>query len=98
MSAPVGSYRASVTAIWASAPQTLDELARAEAPRATWLSAVSDFVRQRPLGAVGAAIIVLVLVLAVTAGWVAPYDPLLNDYAAMLAAPSAGHWLGTDAF
>jgi len=82
----------------AAAPQTLDELARAEAPRATWVSAVASFVRQRPLGAVGAAIIVLVLVLAVTAGWVAPYDPLMNDYSAMLAAPSAGHWLGTDAF
>src|SRR5919198_2340891 len=28
----------------------------------------------------------------------APYDPLSTDYAAMLAAPSAAHWLGTDAF
>src|SRR3989441_995913 len=29
---------------------------------------------------------------------IAPYDPLATDYGAMLARPSAGHWLGTDAF
>ena len=82
----------------AAAPQTVEELTRTQEPRAHWLSAVTNFVRQRPLGAVGAAIIVLTSVLAATAGWIAPYDPLANDYAAMLGAPSAAHWLGTDAF
>ena len=82
----------------AAAPHTVDELARADAAPAGWHSVASKFIRQRPLGAVGAAIIVLTAVLAAGAGWIAPYDPLLNDYAAMLAAPSAGHWLGTDAF
>jgi len=38
------------------------------------------------------------LLVALTAGWIAPYDPLVTDYGAMLAAPSASHWLGTDAF
>jgi peptide/nickel transport system permease protein len=37
-------------------------------------------------------------VCAVFAPWVAPYDPLTVDYTAMLAAPSAEHWLGTDSF
>ncbi|HEY7677268.1 MAG TPA: ABC transporter permease, partial [Candidatus Methylomirabilis sp.] len=33
-----------------------------------------------------------------TATFIAPYDPLGVDFGAMLAAPSADHWLGTDAF
>jgi len=81
----------------AAAPHTVDELARAEAP-AGWRSGIADFIRQRPLGAVGAAIIALVVVVAASAGWLAPYDPLANDYAAMLAPPGVSHWLGTDAF
>ena len=59
---------------------------------------VLDFARRRPLGAIGALIIVFMVVLAAGAGWLAPYDPLETDYGAMLAAPSAGHWLGTDAY
>jgi peptide/nickel transport system permease protein len=82
----------------AANPQALDELNRAARPRARWIAAILDFVRHRPLGAIGAAIIVVMVVLAATAGYLAPYDPLETDYAAMLAAPNAAHWLGTDAF
>src|SRR5262245_47600838 len=56
------------------------------------------FVTQQPLGAAGLVIIVLMAVCAAFAQWVAPYDPLAVDYGAMLAAPSAEHWLGTDSF
>jgi peptide/nickel transport system permease protein len=56
------------------------------------------FARQRPLGAAGAAIILVMVAAAVLAGAVAPYDPLANDYAVMLQAPSASHWFGTDSF
>ncbi len=35
---------------------------------------------------------------ALFANWVAPYHPLDIDYAAMLQAPGASHWLGTDTF
>jgi peptide/nickel transport system permease protein len=35
---------------------------------------------------------------AVFADLIAPYNPLATDYGAMLAAPSAQHWLGTDEF
>ena len=79
-------------------PQILDELSRTAPQRARWISAIFEFVRDRPLGAIGAAIILVMAALAATAGFIAPYNPLENDYAAMLAAPNAAHWLGTDAF
>jgi peptide/nickel transport system permease protein len=76
--------------------------AAAEAPPAPelprWLSGVILFVRRRPLGAAGAAIIVLMILAAVCAPIIAPYDPLETDFLAMLSPPSAEHWLGTDAF
>ena len=63
-----------------------------------WLAAVSDFARRRPLGAVGAAVVVVMIVVALLAGVLAPYDPVAVDFGAMLSRPSAQHWLGTDAF
>jgi len=82
----------------AATPQTVDELTRIEEPQAGWQGSIVRFVRQRPLGAIGAAIVIVMAVVAATAGLIAPYDPLETDYAAMLAAPDAKHWLGTDAF
>jgi peptide/nickel transport system permease protein len=79
-------------------PRTVEELTRAERPRSRWIGAVLHFVRHRPLGAVGGVIIVVMAVVAATAGLIAPFDPLETDYAAMLAAPDASHWLGTDAY
>ncbi|HEU5189605.1 MAG TPA: ABC transporter permease [Methylomirabilota bacterium] len=63
-----------------------------------WLAAVLDFARRRPLGAVGAAVVVVMIVVALLAGVLAPYDPVAVDFGAMLSRPSAQHWLGTDAF
>jgi peptide/nickel transport system permease protein len=68
------------------------------AERGKWWRIVREFSRARPLGATGAAIVLLNLVVAATANVIAPYDPLATDYGAMLARPSAAHWLGTDAF
>ena len=63
-----------------------------------WLEASSRFTRQRPLGAVGAAIIGIMIAAAALAGFVSPYDPLATDYGKMLQAPSSFHWFGTDTF
>src|SRR5262245_25752190 len=79
----------------ATIPHALDA---PELPARRWPQAVVDFCRQRPLGALGAAVVALNLVVAVGAPLLAPYDPLATDYGAMLAAPSRAHWLGTDAF
>lgn len=59
---------------------------------------VLQFMVQQPLGAAGLLIIIIMFVASVFAKQVAPYDPLMVNYEAMLAAPSWQHWLGTDAF
>jgi peptide/nickel transport system permease protein len=63
-----------------------------------WWAAVRDFARRRTLGAIGAVVVLGMIVVGVLAGPLAPYDPLAVDFGAMLAAPSTAHWLGTDAF
>jgi peptide/nickel transport system permease protein len=59
---------------------------------------IARFCRQRPLGAIGAAIIAAMIGAALLADLIAPFDPLANDYGAMMQAPSANHWFGTDSF
>src|SRR5205823_3641343 len=62
------------------------------------LAATRQFCRARTLGAVGAAVIVVMFAVALLAPVLAPYDPEAVDFAAMLARPSLAHWLGTDSF
>jgi peptide/nickel transport system permease protein len=68
------------------------------APRRRWLAVVGEFCRQRPLGALGAAVVAVNILVGVGANVISPYDPLATDYGAMLARPTTAHWLGTDAF
>ena len=82
----------------AATPRTVEELTGSETRRSRTMSVVLDFIRRRPLGALGGAFILLVVAVAASAGLIAPYDPLETDYAAMLSAPDASHWLGTDAY
>ncbi|WP_348786873.1 ABC transporter permease [Leifsonia sp. NPDC080035] len=48
-----------------------------------------------PLAVVGTVIIAVWLVIAVFAPWIAPYDPLAQDFTKLLA-PNAVNWFGTD--
>lgn len=57
-----------------------------------------NFVREQPVAAIGLFVILLMAVVAAFADVLAPYDPLDVDFAAMLAGPSAEHWLGTDTY
>jgi peptide/nickel transport system permease protein len=66
--------------------------------RSRWVAAAGEFCRRRPLGAVGAAAILLLFAVAALAPVIATHDPLAVHFDAMLARPSARHWLGTDAF
>ena len=60
------------------------------------LSTISRFVRTKPLGAFGAALIILFLLLALCAQWLAPY-PYDTAVATRLLPPSFAHPFGTDA-
>ncbi|MGB3386523.1 MAG: ABC transporter permease, partial [Pseudaminobacter sp.] len=47
------------------------------------------------VGIAGAVLTTLVF-FAISADWVAPYDPLKQNLIEALQGPSAAHWLGTD--
>src|SRR5579872_3757041 len=53
---------------------------------------------RRPTARVGAAIVVVFLLLTVVAPLIAPYDPLDQDFANSLQAPSGEHFFGTDQY
>lgn len=61
------------------------------------LSQLARFAQHKPLGAAGAAVIVVLILLALGAGVIAPYDPLEHS-PARLAAPSSVNLVGTDQF
>jgi peptide/nickel transport system permease protein len=45
---------------------------------------------------IGLAIVLMFVVLALFAPWLAPQDPVATDWGAIRKAPSAAHWFGTD--
>jgi ABC-type dipeptide/oligopeptide/nickel transport system permease subunit len=59
---------------------------------------VCKFVRTKPLGVAGAAIIVLMALAAVCADLIAPYDVYEINRPLQFVPPSLAHWLGTDEF
>jgi peptide/nickel transport system permease protein len=67
-------------------------------PQKSWLTVVSRWCRRQPLGAFSGSLLVIIILVAVFADVVAPYDPELNDFAAMLTPPGMDYLLGTDQF
>lgn len=61
-------------------------------------STLGRWMRRNPLAAASVIFLVLLVLAAVFAPWVVPYDPLANDYTAMFSPPSGRHWLGTDSY
>ena len=49
-----------------------------------------------PAALFGATLVLVFVVLAVFASWIAPYDPNKTNFLMLRKAPSAMHWLGTD--
>ncbi|HXH21587.1 MAG TPA: ABC transporter permease [Dehalococcoidia bacterium] len=60
------------------------------------LPALMVVVRRHPVGAAAFLVIALIAFSAVASPLIAPYDPLIQDYDALLKGPSADHLLGTD--
>jgi len=62
------------------------------------LQTVLSFCVREPLGAFGMLLVLVMALAAVSADWLAPFDPTSNDFGAMTEAPSWTHLLGTDQF
>ena len=62
----------------------------------TWLDKAKTLVRQNKLAAFSALLIIFMILIAVFAPLVAPYDHLQQSLSDRLQHPSAAHWLGTD--
>lgn len=57
---------------------------------------ISGALVRNPLAAVGAVIILMLILTAIFAPIVATHDPLLQDLTKRLLRPSSAHWMGTD--
>ncbi len=78
---------------------TLDALAvvsgSARESRSLWSDACSRLLRN-PVAMAGGAVSILLILVAFTAPYIAPYDPVHQDLANSLAGPSMTHLAGTD--
>ena len=57
-----------------------------------------EMIKKQPLGTVGFLVVIAMIVMAVFANYLTPYDPEENDFASMLVAPGWEFLLGTDQF
>jgi peptide/nickel transport system permease protein len=55
-----------------------------------------EFLRRSSLGRWGFGLTLVLIIVALAAPWLAPYDPVAQNLPARLVAPSASHWMGTD--
>jgi peptide/nickel transport system permease protein len=72
------------------------EVASAELRAAPTTTRGQRWRRRYGLAALGAAVVVIWLIVALLAPWLSPYRPDAVDVSQRLLAPSAAHWLGTD--
>src|SRR5919199_4350586 len=66
-------------------------------PQETWHRRLGELAQRKPLGAVGAVIILLLLLVALGAPWLAPFPYDVGGAATRLQGPSLEHPFGTDA-
>ena len=62
----------------------------------TIVQELGAFAWRNPLSAVGGVIGLLIILMAITAPWIAPRDPLKTDFRRMNKPPNAESWFGTD--
>ena len=67
-------------------------------PKPSTASKIFYFIHTKKLGAFGAGIILTMVLMAICADFVSPYDPLENNYEKFLQAPNLENLLGTDRF
>lgn len=54
------------------------------------------FLKREPMGLAGVLILGFIILVAIFAPWIAPYDPSATDYYAQFQSPSLDHPMGTD--
>ncbi len=57
-----------------------------------------EMIKKQPLGTVGFLVVIAMIVMAIGANYLTPYDPEENDFANMLISPGWEFLLGTDQF
>ncbi len=67
-------------------------------PKRSIFTVMGELVRKQPVGAVGAFIVLAMIVMATFAPYLTPYDPEANSFEHMLTPPSTAFFLGTDQF
>ena len=89
----VSTPESATTNVVTSKPATSGPATRRRSPFATFFGRL---IKEKPLGAVSAAVVVILVLMSVFAGALAPYD--IEDFRAKdrLQGPSAAHPLGTD--
>jgi peptide/nickel transport system permease protein len=60
------------------------------------MKSLRDFLRASDAGRVGVILTLLLVILAITAPWIAPSDPNAQNLPARLSAPNSMHWMGAD--
>jgi peptide/nickel transport system permease protein len=60
------------------------------------LQELGDFLRRSVPGRWGFALTLILVIVALAAPLLAPYDPVAQNLPARLLSPSAAHWMGTD--
>lgn len=64
----------------------------------SWGERGMEMMRKNPLGAMGGLLVLLMIVLAIFANFLTPFDPESNSFEHMLVPPGTEFWLGTDQF
>jgi peptide/nickel transport system permease protein len=72
--------------------------AQLAAARPSFGKASLAWIRQQPLGAASALCVIAMILMALFAPQISPFDPVANHYDAMQIAPNGKFWLGTDQF
>jgi peptide/nickel transport system permease protein len=64
--------------------------------RASLWTKIRRFVQESKVGAASALVILLLIVIAIFAPLIVPYDPLAQDHSNLMGPPDGSHWMGTD--
>jgi peptide/nickel transport system permease protein len=59
-------------------------------------SRIAGNARHNPLAAIGVVLVLVFVIFALFAPWIAPQDPAAIELPTRLSSPSVAHWLGTD--